>query len=1335
MMQPPPSMPSGTDSENKLKCIKRFQDWWPDATLLRLQIRSVLPSDNPQNLLDLIENNGEDKITNVQVLAELLYDVVGPNFLQQIYADEKKKKTKEFRKSIFQACIKQNEFEEKDIVKAAKNNAYFLSPENINSLDDVVRMNIGGKWSKEIIRWLDLPTETIETPPKGDKPPKMEVIEPNKDLKPLHDYQIDASRQIQKILEGENPEKRLLISIPTGAGKTRLVVETMVKWLNEGKRISPEQQKRSKYIFWIAQSHELCEQAISEFKHIFQNKGHTPVTIHRLYADNHSLQNVIDENAEQGIIVATINKLYSEIKSDELPQDDLEEDANDKDDNKKEKLTMEAFYNDSKYQTIRDVTACIVIDEAHRAITKMYTRVLGGFGFNYRKKNKDEWNEKKIDLVGLTATAFRGSGMQKHEEIDLKNDEKCVVCDRVMKKGEKARMSTKLQNVYWHMTCSHLSEETKTLYRRFSEPYFPTIYDITSSKKPTAIIDCPGEIYEGETIRISGERSFDNDSIIIKYTWHITRESSLADEILGQSKERTPLANPKPNAEIDYEFKEPGEYEIALIVENKEGGLKKITTTLSVKPKDIENQKEGVELQKELLRSLIRREILCDVYHGVIDGASIRLLKPDSQSTKRGQEITSATKKILGKDPIRNNTILETIHYLVTKCNRKKILVFACGQTHARLLALVLKAKYGLVADFVDSKVSPRQRIEKIEQFRRGELQVLCNTDILTTGFDVPDIDCVIMARPAKSTVLYTQMIGRGMRGIKMGGSTDMWLLDLDDQVQLSPEYQNEIIELGWKSFRHLWLDLKDCSDKDGNQIDIAFATEKLLNTRLQESQTKPQIKKTQGKNPNIVDGALRAWEKMRSPKWLRENPDSKIAKQILAKKKQEEQRRKQEDINLLEHQCKNCKTITRGIDELIDIFPISKEEIPLLEALFKDKKLESELEKEVELCRKCKSISNEEPERVEQASLNLEVHNEGLKVESECPFVKYITDQTHFQSNWQFELGLYLLKCQRRNIRPDYYQAIAKLKDANVGKYKFDDVFDVYKKYGLIELKEKERDIIELTVKKILDPNLFQKILMEKYEKSGWFEKTKEIDVDEKRQLENHFVFLRTKLLGHIPTSREFREYSGMEYEIMEKLYGSYHEFLESMNLRLTEAPKLREKLFDEYLELYLSVHRKITETELDEFGRFRLSDYNEAFSDINEFFGFVDKILERVNNCTSISDKDLYDDYENIKETVDHEPTFDDILTHSKHGIEYYLRNHGTLSRFKRVVGLPIDDQKVIKKLEHDFFEIRDELDMQPTLEQMKRHSEYGSSIERIFGTFDDFLKHIGELEEKQE
>ena len=72
--------------------------------------------------------------------------------------------------------------------------------------------------------------------------------------------------------------------------------------------------------------------------------------------------------------------------------------------------------------------------------------------------------------------------------------------------------------------------------------------------------------------------------------------------------------------------------------------------------------------------------------------------------------------------------------------------------------------EYGIPSAHIDGKTNKSERDEIIKNFRNGEIKILCNVDIVSEGFDVPDCECVILLRPTKSLILYTQQSMRCMR-------------------------------------------------------------------------------------------------------------------------------------------------------------------------------------------------------------------------------------------------------------------------------------------------------------------------------------------------------------------------------------------------------------------------------------------------------------------------------------------------------------------------------------------------------------------------------------------
>lgn len=95
--------------------------------------------------------------------------------------------------------------------------------------------------------------------------------------------------------------------------------------------------------------------------------------------------------------------------------------------------------------------------------------------------------------------------------------------------------------------------------------------------------------------------------------------------------------------------------------------------------------------------------------------------------------------------------------------DRKAWLFFCAGVDHAMHVRDVLIAR-GISAACVTGKTPKAERKQIIADFRSGKLRALTNANVLTTGFDYPDIDLIAMLRPTESPVLYVQMAGRGLR-------------------------------------------------------------------------------------------------------------------------------------------------------------------------------------------------------------------------------------------------------------------------------------------------------------------------------------------------------------------------------------------------------------------------------------------------------------------------------------------------------------------------------------------------------------------------------------------
>lgn len=99
----------------------------------------------------------------------------------------------------------------------------------------------------------------------------------------------------------------------------------------------------------------------------------------------------------------------------------------------------------------------------------------------------------------------------------------------------------------------------------------------------------------------------------------------------------------------------------------------------------------------------------------------------------------------------------------LARAGSRRTVVFASSIAHSAGLANVFRA-HGVAAEHVDANTPTSERAATFDRFRRGETQVLTNCTLASYGFDLPELDCVVLARPTKSLVLYLQMLGRGLR-------------------------------------------------------------------------------------------------------------------------------------------------------------------------------------------------------------------------------------------------------------------------------------------------------------------------------------------------------------------------------------------------------------------------------------------------------------------------------------------------------------------------------------------------------------------------------------------
>lgn len=111
------------------------------------------------------------------------------------------------------------------------------------------------------------------------------------------------------------------------------------------------------------------------------------------------------------------------------------------------------------------------------------------------------------------------------------------------------------------------------------------------------------------------------------------------------------------------------------------------------------------------------------------------------------------------------------------KATSKSVLVFCTSVRQAEQLSEETEC-----SAVVSSKTKARERDQIIQGFKDGEIKCVFNVGVLTTGFDHPSLDCIVLLRPTRSIALYYQMIGRGVR--KSPGKTTCKVIDMTSTVK-----------------------------------------------------------------------------------------------------------------------------------------------------------------------------------------------------------------------------------------------------------------------------------------------------------------------------------------------------------------------------------------------------------------------------------------------------------------------------------------------------------------------------------------------------------------------
>lgn len=197
------------------------------------------------------------------------------------------------------------------------------------------------------------------------------------------------------------------------------------------------------------------------------------------------------------------------------------------------------------------------------------------------------------------------------------------------------------------------------------------------------------------------------------------------------------------------------------------------------------NEAANYSGSKEVIPYFQDQQILARLKRKVLDfelDASL-MTNLKEELVKTREDYSDELLKKIGLNKARNTKIVEELRRL----NEEEVptIVFACSLQHAQMLSVFLKI-LNIPNALVYGNMGKYERETAISDFKNpnSPIKIIINYEILTTGFDSTNIRCVFITRPTKSVILYSQMIGRGLRGPKMGGNAECLLIDVKENLE-----------------------------------------------------------------------------------------------------------------------------------------------------------------------------------------------------------------------------------------------------------------------------------------------------------------------------------------------------------------------------------------------------------------------------------------------------------------------------------------------------------------------------------------------------------------------
>ena len=232
------------------------------------------------------------------------------------------------------------------------------------------KWHAGKHWARDFVAVLGFPPifAGIASPPKV---PTIQDVPPLEVPPELAEFQKGLKTKMLDVLGQDGDKTRCVVTLPTGGGKTRVAVEAFIDWMKP-------RFAEGKYLIWIAQSEELCEQAIACIESMWGSQQFCGASAHiSIFSAVATFQRKI--YAEEPLWRAFNN------------------------------FTVGSSRGDKSFETILSNTGAMIIDEAHRAVSQMYNGLLDAA--------EKTCGSNLFPICGLTATPGR-AGLNSDQETD-----------------------------------------------------------------------------------------------------------------------------------------------------------------------------------------------------------------------------------------------------------------------------------------------------------------------------------------------------------------------------------------------------------------------------------------------------------------------------------------------------------------------------------------------------------------------------------------------------------------------------------------------------------------------------------------------------------------------------------------------------------------------------------------------------------------------------------------------------------------------------------------------------------------------------------------------------